>query len=193
MNELPRAVHVANPASFTGRKEQEEIDDRTSYKGCSRTEFKTTNSQFLARRQLEQIKQTRSIAEYIAAFRRIMEELPKMHEDAIFAFTDGLLYETRKQVLYGDPSSLEAAYRYAERVNMILTSVRGRDLPVAPIAIARTSRPAETFKQNQATTMEMDLPCKLINGKVNSVMQRSNFSPRKDREAGPIECVSLLP
>ncbi|KAI8582360.1 hypothetical protein K450DRAFT_298056 [Umbelopsis ramanniana AG] len=172
INELPRELHVANPASFRRSLEQAEIDDRTICYGYSQNEFKARFSQTLAREQLQQIKQTGSITEYIAAFRLIMKELPSMWPS----------YDTRLRVMYEDPNTLEEAYRYAEFVDMVHMIARGPDLPVAPHGNGEDFQANGNFLTEQVTPMDMNLKEKIRKDEVNNFMQWSSFLPRRNRK-----------
>ncbi|KAG0183743.1 hypothetical protein DFQ28_001082 [Apophysomyces sp. BC1034] len=89
-------------------------------------EFKPSNSEQLACSHLKQLKQTRTIAEYIVAFRNSMLELPNMDgEDAKDQFIQGLCYEARLQVLFCGPANLTQAYIFTENYEAAQQSAQG--------------------------------------------------------------------
>lgn len=72
------------------------------------------HAEYLARQDLSLLKQTGTISDYVAQFRKIMMDLPNMHDgDAKFHFLQGLQYEAKLQVMLKEPSTLLEAYKQA--------------------------------------------------------------------------------
>ena len=91
-----------------------------------RSEFKPSNAESLARQELALLKQTTNITEYVSKFRKIMMDLPNMHDsDAKFQFIQGLQYEAKLQVMMKEPSTLFEAYKQAEYFEMVQQDARG--------------------------------------------------------------------
>jgi transposase InsO family protein len=81
---------------------------------CLRQAFEPPSNPMILRRQLSSLKQTSTIHDYVERFRNITAQLTDMHStDVIHYFIEGLRDQTKHELYYRDPSSLEEAIHLA--------------------------------------------------------------------------------
>lgn len=95
-------------------KQRNSFSSWTSFISELRQQFLPENQQQLLRRQLRQLQQRYSIQDYINNYRSIICLVDKMEEeDKISYFVEGLSMGARNELLYRNPTSLEAAISIA--------------------------------------------------------------------------------
>lgn len=86
-----------------------------------RRQFKSANSELIARQRIRNLKQTTSVEEYAFNFRALLNDLPDMHpNDALFQFQAGLKPDIALQVGMSNPLNLQEAERTAQNVDEIM-------------------------------------------------------------------------
>jgi hypothetical protein len=119
-------------------------------------QFQPINSTKSARNQLDQLKQRTSVLLYNTEFRKIMLQLPNMHEeDRIHAYIKGLKPSVASQVAMQQPATLLQAQRLADTSDAIQFSMRPRN--------PQPSRPNPRYDPHGPAPMELDAISKLTN------------------------------
>lgn len=81
---------------------------------CLKRAFEPPSTPMLLRRQLSTLKQTGSIHEYVEKFRNITAQITDMNPlDTIHYFIEGLRDQTKTELYYRDPSSIDEAIHLA--------------------------------------------------------------------------------
>ncbi|CAO3645899.1 unnamed protein product [Cunninghamella blakesleeana] len=139
-----------------------------------RSEFKPSNAESLARQELALLKQTTSITEYVSKFRKVMMDLPNMHDsDAKFQFIQGLQYEAKLQVMMKEPLTLFDAYKQAEYFEMVQQDARGM---TKPETFNNQHQISSSQPNNNNGVMPMDLD--LVMTELNAIKQQFNNNNR---------------
>lgn len=121
-----------------------------------REQFQPINSTKSARTQLDQLKQRTSVLLYNTEFRKIMLQLPHMHEeDRIHAYIKGLKPSVANQVAMQQPETLLQAQRLADTSDTIQFQMRPRN--------PQTQRPNPRYDPHGPAPMELDAISKLTN------------------------------
>jgi len=91
-------------------------NDWNAFKTAVRAAFQPPNYQSYLRQQLRRLKQTGSVRDYTTQFQNVVGQIEGMGDlDQVAHYLDGLKPDTRKELAYQAPQSLEAAINLAVR------------------------------------------------------------------------------
>ena len=87
--------------------------------------FEPMNALERARNQLDSLRQTTTVLQYVREFQRLMFQIPLMtREEALHRFIRGLKPELQYQLTAQNPPTLEDAILLAERLDVLYKSTR---------------------------------------------------------------------
>ena len=119
-------------------------------------QFQPINSTKSAYAQLDQLKQKTSVLFYNTEFRKLMLQLPNMHEeDRVHAYIKGLKPSVASQVAMQQPDTLLKAQQLADTSDAIQFQMHPQNFPSA--------RPNPRYDPHGPAPMELDAISKLTN------------------------------
>jgi hypothetical protein len=97
-----------------------QVEDWESFKKAIIAQFKPVNASKIARDKLAKLRQTKSVQDYVYAFRATILEIEDISEsETLDRFIRGLKDKTRQEVELRDPETMDEAARIAERYDTI--------------------------------------------------------------------------